>query len=92
MATDARTYTVALGASPGSTTRQVVTRADSSAGELAAIGVGYAAVIINLDDLSGGAKKSILDGLRAITRRISRDFNTVTVPADLDTVTGSTTE
>ena len=91
MATAARVYTPTFDTAPNLRQR-IVTKKIAGAGDLTALGTATATVIIDVDSTVQGGKAAILDALAAVMRRISRDFQTVTTPSGIDTVTGATHE
>jgi len=92
MATAGRKYTGAFVASPGNVRQRSITRAAAAAGDLTALSTAKVAVIIDADGTTPADKVEILNALRAIERRVSRDFNSVSAPAHMSTVTGAALE
>ena len=92
MATSGRKYTPSFVASTGNVRQRVVTKENAAAGDLTALSTAPVVVITDNDATTAGDKAAILEDLKAIVRRISRDFGAVSAPAGVDTVTGATRE
>jgi hypothetical protein len=91
MATEGRVYTPTFDDAPNNRHR-IVTRSDAAAGDLTALGSDILVVIVDVDSTVQGGKIAILDALAAVTRRISRDWLSMTSPSGADTVSGATHE
>lgn len=88
-ATVGNTYVPSFDTAPNNRQR-IITRATAAAGELTALGTASVVVIVEGDGTN--SKFQILQDLAAISRRISRDFNTVVETSGLDTVGGASFE